>query len=84
MDSDLKVLNKKVVRSWSSTYRIVNGIDRLAESIKTVSGVQCDRSKLLNVLSELLIDAGAIVDTAVIIDQESLKIAVAKALRKNR
>lgn len=84
MNSDLKVLNRKVVRSWSSTHRIVNGIDQLAESIRAVSGVQCDRSKLLNILSELLIEAGGAVDAAAITDQRSLKIAVVKVLRKSR
>lgn len=84
MNSDLKLLNRKVVRSWSSTHCIVHGVDQLAEDIKAACGVQCDRSKLLNALCELLIEAGEAVDTTAISDRESLKIAIAKALKKHR
>lgn len=84
MESQIKSLNRKVVRSWSSTHGIVEGIDRLAEGIKTTSGMQCDRSKLLNALSELLLNAKEMIDATSISNQESLKQALVDALKRHR
>lgn len=83
MESHIKSLNKKVVRSWSSTYGIVEGIDRVAEGIKATSGMQCDRSKLLNALSELLLDVKETIDATSICNQESLKQSLLDALKRH-
>lgn len=80
----LRIENTKVVRSWSSINRIIHGIDALAARIKSDTGVQCDRSKLMNALAELAMEHGDKVDTSNITDHDTLKDALLSAIRKKR
>lgn len=83
-DSPIRLANTKMVRSWSSVYSIVDGIDKLADRIKEDTGSHCDRSKLLNALSEIILDNQHLIDTSHIRSPETLKEALAKALKKQK
>ena len=74
----------KMVRSWSSVKYLVEGVDHLAENIKKQTGSHCDRSKLLNALSEILIDCQQHIETSHIRNHETLKEALVKELKKHK
>jgi len=83
-ESPIKQANSKMVRSWSSVFAIVDGIDKLADKIKEETGSHCDRSKLLNALSEIILDNQHLIDTSHIRSHETLKEALSKALKKSK
>ncbi len=74
--------NTKVVKSWSTVQALVDGLDVLAEKIKLATGSHCDRSKLLNALSEAVIESEKNLDISHIKNSETLKEALISAMKK--
>lgn len=72
--------HSKVVRSWSTTHYISEELEAVAREIKSASGVHCDKSKLLNAFTEILIEnrhnltMGNIVDARTMKDELALMI----------
>lgn len=82
-DDEIMSRNKaKVVRSWSSNQWLVEEIDALAKEIKAVTGVHCDRSKLLNALAEMLIEHKEKLDKSRMVDHRTLIAELEEMLKK--
>lgn len=72
----------KVVKSWSTTHYLAEEIDALAKEVKVASHVHCDRSKLLNGLTELLIENKGNLDFSRIVDHRTLLDELSAMLKK--
>lgn len=73
-------LGRKVTRNISVQLGLIKEIDRIAAVTKTKTGLQMDRSKLLGVLSELLLEAEQHLDLEHIYTAHNFKGAVANAI----
>ncbi|RZI40352.1 hypothetical protein EGT07_23710 [Herbaspirillum sp. HC18] len=76
--------NQRVVRSWSTQEKLVKDLDDFAEEIKEATGLHWDRSKILNALSELALEMKGKFKTDQIVNQETLKDALAAAIKKRK
>lgn len=74
-------LGRKVTRNISVQLGVIEELDRIAAVAKTKTGLQIDRSKLLGVLSELLLEAERHLALDHIYTPQNFKAAVAKAIR---
>ena len=74
-------LGRKVTRNISVQLGVIEEVDRIAAVAKTKTGLQMDRSKLLGVLSELLLEAERHLALDHIYTPQNFKAAVAKAIR---
>ena len=74
-------LGRKVTRNISVQLGVIEEVDRIAAVAKTKTGLQMDRSKLLGVLSELLLEAERHLALDHIYTPQNFKVAVAKAIR---
>jgi hypothetical protein len=81
-ENDIPRPKKKVIKSWSTLKSLVDGLDALANEIKLATGLHCDRSKLLNALSEAAIESAKNIDTSHIENNETLKEALISAMKK--
>lgn len=75
-----RLRGRKIVRSFSMQEALVDGIDDIAATIKRESGLHVDRSKLLSVLCDLLIDAQIQIVPQHVHDPRSLKTELARAI----
>lgn len=73
-------LGRKVTRNISVQLGLIKEVDRIAAVTKTKTGLQMDRSKLLGVLSELLLEAEEYLDLDRIYTPQNFKGAVANAI----
>jgi len=73
-------LGRRVTRNISVQLGLIKEVDRIAAVTKTKTGLQMDRSKLLGVLSELLLEAEQHLDLADIYTAQNFKGAVANAI----
>ena len=73
-------LGKKITRNISVQLGLIKEVDRIAAVTKTKTGLQMDRSKLLGVLSELLLDAEEHLTLDHIYTPQNFKAAVASAI----
>ncbi|MCC6611689.1 MAG: hypothetical protein IT515_18705 [Burkholderiales bacterium] len=73
-------LGRKVTRNISVQLGLINEVDRIAAVTKTKTGLQMDRSKLLGVLSELLLDAEEHLTLDHIYTPQNFKAAIANAI----
>ena len=74
-------LGRKVTRNISVQLGVIEEVDRIAAVAKTKTGLQMDRSKLLGVLSELLLEAEQHLALDHIYTPQNFKAAVANAIR---
>ena len=74
-------LGRKVTRNISVQLGVIREVDRIAAVTKTKTGLQMDRSKLLGVLSELLLEAEQHLALDHIYTPQNFKAAVANAIR---
>jgi hypothetical protein len=73
-------LGRKVTRNISVQLGLIKEVDRIAAVTKTKTGLQMDRSKLLGVLSELLLESEQHLDLEHIYTAQNFKGAVANAI----
>src|SRR5262245_48401672 len=73
-------LGRKVTRNISVQLGLIKEVDRIAAVTKTRTGLQMDRSKLLGVLSELLLESEQHLDLERIYTAQNFKGAVANAI----
>ncbi len=73
-------LGRKVTRNISVQLGLIKEVDRIAAVTKTKTGLQMDRSKLLGVLSELLLESEQHLDLGHIYTAQNFKGAVANAI----
>jgi hypothetical protein len=73
-------LGRKVTRNISVQLGLIKEVDRIAAVTKTRTGLQMDRSKLLGVLSELLLESEQHLDLEHIYTTQNFKGAVANAI----
>jgi len=71
---------EKIVRTFNMQAGLLDDIDRIASKVKETTGLQVDRSKLFTVFAGLLIDSEKHLVTENIVDQESLKHVIGKAI----
>ena len=74
-------LGRKVTRNISVQLGVIKEVDRIAAAAKAKTGLQMDRSKLLGVLSELLLEAERHLALDHIYTPQNFKAAVANAIR---
>jgi len=73
-------LGRKVTRNISVQLGLIKEVDRIAAVTKTKTGLQMDRSKLLGVLSELLLESERHLELEHIYTAQNFKGAVANAI----
>ena len=73
-------LGRKVTRNISVQLGLIKEVDRIAAVTKTRTGLQMDRSKLLGVLSELLLESEQHLELEHIYTAQNFKGAVANAI----
>lgn len=76
--------HSKVVRSWSTTNYASAELEAIAREIKTASGVHCDRSKILNAFTEILIENRENLTKPGIVDARTLKDELILMLKRVR
>lgn len=74
--------HKKIVRSWSTVEWLPEELDELAKQIKTASGVHCDRSKIINALTEVVIQHQEVLNMKEIVDSKTLKVELVSLMKK--
>lgn len=81
-------LGRKVTRNISVQFGLIVEIDRIAAVMKSKTGLQMDRSKLLGMLSELLLEAEEHLTLEHVYTPQNFKAALGKAIgasaRSNR
>jgi hypothetical protein len=73
-------LGRKVTRNISVQFGLIAEVDRIAAATKSKTGLQMDRSKLLGMLSELLLEAEEHLTLEGVYTPQNFKAAVAKAI----
>lgn len=73
-------LGRKVTRNISVQLGLIAEVDRIAAATKTKTGLQMDRSKLLALLSELLLEAERYLALEHVYSPQNFKAAVANAI----
>lgn len=74
--------HKKIVRSWSTVEWLPEELDELAKQIKNASGVHCDRSKIINALTEVVIEHQDVLNMKEIVDSKTLKVELVSLMKK--
>ena len=76
-------LGRRVTRNISVQLGVIEQVDRIAASAKTRTGLQMDRSKLLGLLAELLLESEQHLAFDHIYTPHTFKTAVADAIRQH-
>jgi hypothetical protein len=73
-------LGRKVTRNISVQLGLIAEVDRIAAATKTKTGLQMDRSKLLGMLAELLLESEPHLTLEHVYTPQNFKAALAKAI----
>ena len=73
-------LGRKVTRNISVQFGLIAEVDRIARAMKSKTGLQMDRSKLLGMLSELLLEAEGHLTLEHVYTPQNFKAALGRAI----
>ncbi len=75
---------QRIVRTYSIQNSLFEELGEFAEDVKSKTGINCDRSKLITIFAQMLKEIGNQVDIEKMENLDDLKMEIYKAIKKRK